>query len=79
VDPVRMRYLGRRFFAEDPELYFPPWLPQRMDWFLDEGAPPEGPSATIGLRRIGEAPVMEGRLDLTLEEARFLRRLGRNE
>ena len=50
-----------------------------MDWFLDEGAPPADLSATIGLRRTGEAPIMEGRLDLTLEEARFLRRLGRNE
>lgn len=79
IPAEKMRYLGRRFVDEELVLYFPKWLPQRMDWFLDPddlGVPPD---ATISIRRTGEAPLMEGRLDLTLEEARFLRRLGRNE
>ena len=79
VDPARMRYLGAPFVLDAIELYLPPWLPARMDWFLGEEPPSADASATIDFHRPGEAPVMEGRLGLTLDEARFLRRLGKNE
>ncbi len=51
--------------------------PLRLLLFEDEGD--AALDRLVDLRRTGEAPIMEGRLDLTLEEARFLRRLGRNE
>ncbi len=79
LDAARVRYLGRPFVDGELDLYFPPWLPQRMDWFLDPEAPPAHCLIPPGFLRTGGASVMDGRLDLTLEEARFLRRLGKNE
>lgn len=83
VSTDEIRYLGRRFDAGTPVLYLPPWLPQRLDWYLDPvpaeelaagtSAAPGAPQGTILLGR-GLEP-SEGPWDLTSEEVRFLQRL----
>ena len=79
-----IRYLGRRFDAgAGATLYLPPFLPERLDWFLDpvatdhlgaeDGGEPELAPGTIWIDR-GLDP-REGPWDLTPEEVRFLDRL----
>lgn len=85
IPPSRYRFEGKRATTDHLTVVLPPWLPGRPDWFCDE-APPEDERAssdevsrTILVERLTRAPVMDGRLDLTVDEARALLRLPKSE
>lgn len=83
IPTTSIRYLGRRFDRGETAIYLPPWLPDRLDWFLDPVAPDAPPlergsasavlDGTIWLER--DSRWSEGPWDLTSEEVRFLQRL----
>ena len=80
VPAARMRYLGRRFAGARLTYYVPPWMPERPDWFSSlEVGPPElwttAPWAAVTAKRGTGVYLMEGPIDLTPDEIRFLRRM----
>jgi len=84
VPAARMRYLGRRFAGARLTYYVPPWLPERPDWFSTlEAGPTEiwttEPWAAITKKRGTGVYLMEGPIDLTPEEIRFLGLMDRRE
>ena len=92
VPVEQMRYIGRRFAGDSLTLYYPPWLPERMDWFVPDleshasGGGPGEASARISrerqrgaFRRRPAAFHTEGPIDLSAEEVRFLKRMAKKE
>jgi hypothetical protein len=86
VAPGGMRYLGRHFADSTLTFFVPPWMPERPDWFSTLAAETEPspawsqePWATISAKRGTGVYLMEGPIDLTPEEVRFLTRMDKSE